>query len=276
MTIQKSPEIPSFIYGTAWKELKTSELTQKAIQTGFRAIDTANQKKHYREDYVGEALLILQKQGFSRESLFLQSKYTYVHGQDQRLPYNPSDDFTTQVKSSFTSSLKNLHTDYLDSYLLHGPISSSGLQDPDWEVWNAMEALYESGKAKAIGISNVNLRQLQELTGKAKVQPKFVQNRCFASRGWDQQVREFCLAQGIIYQGFSLLTANPQVVLNPALKAISKRLGATPQQLVFRFAKQIGILPLTGSSDVQHMQEDLRISDFELSPNDMQLIEEIS
>jgi diketogulonate reductase-like aldo/keto reductase len=265
-------QIPSFIYGTAWKELATSELVQKAILSGFRAIDTANQKKHYREDYVGEALFILREQGITRESLFLQSKYTYVHGQDQRLPYNPADDFTTQVKSSFASSLKNLHTDYLDSYLLHGPISQSGLQDPDWEVWNTMETLYESGQTKAIGISNVNLRQIQELTSRAKVKPQFVQNRCFATRGWDQPVREFCLDQGIIYQGFSLLTANPQVVSNVTLKGITKRLGLTSEQVIFRFARQIGILPLTGTSNSQHMGEDLKISDFELSPEDMQLI----
>jgi diketogulonate reductase-like aldo/keto reductase len=275
MPAQKSNKIPNFIYGTAWKELKTSELTQKAILNGFRAIDTANQKKHYREDYVGEALLLLKEQGFSRESLFLQSKYTYVHGQDHRLPYNPSDDFVTQVNSSFASSLKNLHTDYLDSYLLHGPISQGSLQDADWEVWSAMEALCEAGKIKAIGISNVNLRQIQELTSRAKIQPKFVQNRCYASRGWDQQVREYCLAQGIIYQGFSLLTANPQVVSDPALKALAKHLGVTSQQVVFRFARQIGILPLTGTSDTQHMREDLKISDFELSPDEMKVIAEL-
>ncbi len=189
------------------------------------------------------------------------------------MPYDPSDSFTHQVNSSFASTLKNLHTDYLDSYLLHGPIGQYGLQDPDWEVWNAMEALCASGQTKAIGISNVNLRQIQDLTSRAKIKPRFVQNRCFANRGWDQNVREFCLAQGIIYQGFSLLTANPQVVSADIVTTLAKRIGVTPQQVVFRFAKQIGILPLTGTSQAQHMQEDLKISKFEISPEDMALIE---
>ena len=65
--------IPKFLYGTAWKENATADLVVKAINSGFRAIDTANQKKHYREDFVGDALLTLSKQGIDRKSLFLQS-----------------------------------------------------------------------------------------------------------------------------------------------------------------------------------------------------------
>src|SRR5476649_551076 len=117
----KNIKIPDFIYGTAWKEKATVQFTKKAIAAGFRAIDTANQKKHYREDLVGQALLELSRQGINRESLFLQSKFTYAQGQDHRLPYNPKDNFGAQVNSSFENTLKNLHTDYLDSYLLHGP-----------------------------------------------------------------------------------------------------------------------------------------------------------
>lgn len=105
------------IYGTAWKEEATAGLVELAVKAGFRAIDTANQKRHYREDYVGDALVKLQKQGISRDDLFLQSKYTYPQGQDHHMPYDPDSDFTTQVQASFAGSLKNLHTDYLDSYL---------------------------------------------------------------------------------------------------------------------------------------------------------------
>ncbi len=250
-------------------------LVQQAVAAGFRAIDTANQKRHYREDYLGEALLQLQNQGIRREDLFLQSKFTYQEGQDHRLPYDPDADFGTQVHSSFASSLKNLHTDYIDSYLLHGPSSGHGLTDRDWEVWAAMENLLESGQARRIGVSNVGLHHLTELCEKAKIKPGTVQNRCYAMRGWDQDVREYCLARRIEYQGFSLLTANPHVVGDAHVLAIAGRLQATPPQVIFRFAMHIGIRPLTGTTDEQHMQEDLKAASLELSADDIRAIQAI-
>ncbi|QXD33625.1 aldo/keto reductase [Candidatus Pelagisphaera phototrophica] len=120
-------KLPPIIYGTAWKENKTAKLVMQAVKAGFRAIDTANQKRHYREDYAGDALLELKKEGIAREDLFLQSKYTYQRGHDHRLPFDPHSDYETQVRASFASTLENLHTDYLDSYILHGPSESEGL-----------------------------------------------------------------------------------------------------------------------------------------------------
>ena len=268
--------IPTIIYGTAWKEEATAGLVEQAVLAGFRAIDTANQKKHYREDYVGEALLALKAKGISREELFLQSKYTYKEGQDQRLPYDPKADFTTQVKSSFESTLKNLHTDHLDSYLLHGPRSGRGLTEGDWEVWGTMEELKKSGKTRLIGVSNVGLHHLAELWQKAKTKPEIVQNRCFAAHGWDEDVRGFCLSKGIVYEGFSLLTANPQVVSDPSVADIARRLKATPQQVIFSFTRQIGILPLTGTTDPKHMRDDLEAVFLKLSDTDIEMIGEIT
>ena len=268
-------QIPPIIYGTAWKADATTELTKRAVTAGFRAIDTANQKRHYREDYVGEALLELNRQGISREDLFLQSKYTYREGQDHRLPYDPNADFSTQVRSSFASSLENLHTDYIDSYLLHGPSSSVRMTEADWEVWATMEDLHQSGQARRIGVSNVGLHHLTELCERAKIKPSIVQNRCYAVRGWDQAVREYCLANQIVYQGFSLLTANPHVWADPRVEAIARRLQVTPQQVIFRFAVQIGIHPLTGTRDPRHMKEDLEIVNMELPTADVDMLHRI-
>ena len=78
----------------------------------------------------------------------------------------------------------------------------------DWDAWRAMEAIQASGRARLLGISNVTLEQLRELCGRAKVRPRFVQNRCYAARGWDRDVRAYCTANGAAYQGFSLLTGN--------------------------------------------------------------------
>ena len=139
-----------------------------------------------------------------------------------------------------------------------------------------MEDLHESGQARRIGVSNVSLHQLTALCERAKIKPMIVQNRCYANRGWDQAVREYCLANQIVYQGFSLLTANPRVVADLRLAAIARRLQATPQQVIFRFAVQIGIHPLAGTRDPHHMKEDLESVNLELSAADLDVIHAIT
>jgi diketogulonate reductase-like aldo/keto reductase len=266
---QQSQNIPNFIYGTAWKKEATTNLVELALQAGFRAIDTANQAKHYSEILVGEAL---RQCKIPREQLWLQSKFTSPNGQDNRLPYDLKADITTQVQQSFASSLEHLHTNYLDSYLLHGPYNHPLLGAQDFEVWKALEKLHQSGAAKMIGISNVNLAQLQMLVESAEVKPMFVQNRCYAVRGWDKEVRDFCHQNNIHYQGFSLLTANPQIVQNPIIAALAKKYKTAAEQIIFRFSHQIGIIPLTGTSDFTHMKNDLGIFDFELLKEEVENI----
>ena len=187
---------PKMIYGTAWKKEQTTLLTAQALAAGFRAIDTANQKKHYEEAWVGEAVKKAMALGLKRQDLFLQSKFTAIDGQDQRLPYDPEAPLATQVAQSFASSLQHLHTDYLDAYLLHGPHSHPGLVEEDWQGWRAMEALVPAGKVPRIGVSNVNVAQFRALTQGASIKPHIVQNRCYASRGWDRDVRAFCQEGG--------------------------------------------------------------------------------
>ena len=212
LTAYNNVSIPSFMYGTAWKKEATTQLVESAVAAGFTAIDTANQLIHYQEALVGEALQRLAKQGITRDRLFLQTKFTPANGQDHRTPYDPSADLTTQVKQSFDSSLTHLHTDRIDSYVLHGPYQRLGLGKADWEVWAAIEGLYDSGKTSMIGISNVTAEQLTALCAQAKHKPMVVQNRCYAALGWDKDVRDICRSHGIIYQGFSLLTANREVL----------------------------------------------------------------
>lgn len=261
--------IPKFLYGTAWKEDDTERLTRLAIDAGFRGIDTANQRKHYFEAGVGNAVARAIADGVvRREDLFLQTKFTYAGGQDHRLPYDPRADPATQVRQSFASSLEHLGVDAIDSFVLHGPSQRRGLSSRDREVWAAMEEL----PARFLGVSNVALDQLEELCSIAKVQPMFVQNRCYARTGWDAEVRAFCRRQGIVYQGFSLLTANVAELRSARFREIVARVGRTPAQIVFRFATQVGMLPLTGTTDPAHMREDLAIDDFLLSDDDINTI----
>jgi diketogulonate reductase-like aldo/keto reductase len=268
--------IPSFMYGTAWKKEATAQLVQLAVASGFRAIDTANQLIHYQEALVGEALQTLEKKGIKRDTLFVQTKFTPAGGQGGKTPYDASADLTTQVRQSFDSSLAHLHTDYVDSYVLHAPFSQRGLGKADWEVWAAMAELYESGKTKMIGISNITAAQLTQLCEQASVKPMVVQNRCYAALAWDKEIRKICQTYGIIYQGFSLLTANTDFLFDPEIRTIAKRLGAGPAQIIFRFAVQIGMLPLTGTTSQQHMKEDLEAERFTLSADEIQRIETIA
>jgi diketogulonate reductase-like aldo/keto reductase len=248
---------------------------EDAVACGFTAIDTANQPKHYQEALVGQALAARFKKGDPRDRFFIQTKFTPVRGQDDRVPYDPKADFMSQVGQSFGNSLENLQTSYLDSYLLHAPLTFPDLGPADWEVWRAMETWAKSGKAKALGISNVNKQQLAALCEQAEVHPAFVQNRCFARLGWDRAVRAFCRSNGIVYQGFSLLTANEGVVQHPEVKKIAKRLQKTVPQVIYRFSIQAGMIPLTGTTNVTHMQEALDVLNFELTDREVHLIETI-
>lgn len=263
--------VPRLLYGTAWKEDETERLVRRALEVGFRGIDTANQRKHYHEAAVGRALT-----GVPRDELFVQTKFTFRGGQDHRLPYDPAAAVATQVEQSFESSLGHLGVTVIDSFVLHGPSTSDGLATADWEAWRAMEGLHAAGKVRLLGVSNVGLDQIAALCDGARVRPQFVQNRCYAARGWDRDVRGYCAASGLVYQGFSLLTANRSVLGHPEIARTAGRHGRKAAQVVFRFALDVGMIALTGTTDDGHMRDDLAVFDFRLSPDEVARIERLA
>lgn len=284
--------LPDFVYGTAWKEDRTPALTELALRTGFRAIDTANQRRHYYEEGVGQGLAAAYRAGLvTRDDLFLQTKFTYRSGQDHRLPYDPAASLSVQVAQSMASSLDHLGTGHVDSYVLHGPYSNHDWTDADTEVWEAMQKERDAGRTRLLGVSNVSLRHLQQMAAARAELPAFVQNRCYARLGWDRAVRLFCRERKIIYQGFSLLTANREVLHHPLIASLTNtslttpsptiaRLAAsanaTPAQIVFSFARTVGILPLTGTCNREHMKQDLASRDLTLPLDAVQAIESLA
>jgi diketogulonate reductase-like aldo/keto reductase len=265
--------VPGILYGTAWKEGSTEALVLGALTSGFRGIDTANQRKHYDEAAVGRGIARAIATGIPRDHIFVQTKFTHLGGQDHRLPYDPAAPVGDQVAQSFERSLVHLGVARLDSLILHGPSQRDGLAAADHEAWRAIEALAVAERVALIGISNVTACQLHELIELARVPPAFVQNRCYAARGWDRELRALCGEHGIVYQAFSLLTANRDVLAHRGVRAIAARHGRTPAQVVLRFARQIGMLPLTGTASPAHMRDDLAIDDLELDAAELATID---
>ncbi len=256
--------MPRLIYGTAWKKDRTADLVVKAVQYGFRAIDTAAQPKHYNEEGVGDALIKLQKLGISRESLFIQTKFTPIAGQDPlRVPYDPHAPLAKQVVQSFANSQKTLGTAYVDSLVLHSPLAS---HDKLMMVWQAMETIQATKGARQLGISNCyELPVLRRLYQDATIKPAVLQNRFYRETNYDQELRLFCADNRIVYQSFWTLSANPNILASRPIRDLARELQKTEAQILFRFLTQIGIVPLTGTCSDQHMQEDLAIFNFVLS-----------
>lgn len=275
--LRETSVLPDFLYGTAWKEERTPALVELALHTGFRGIDTANQRRHYFEAGVGQGLAASIRAGVVRRAdVFLQTKFTYRPGQDHRLPYDPAASLSVQVAQSLASSLEHLETNHIDSYLLHGPSSGHEWTEADAEVWETMRSERDAGRTRLLGVSNVSLQHLEQMVAVHDEAPAFVQNRCYARLGWDRDVRLFCREHKIIYQGFSLLTANVEVLRHPLVTSVAARLSATSAQVVFAFARAVGILPLTGTSNAEHMKQDLSASGLPFPPDAVEAIEALA
>jgi diketogulonate reductase-like aldo/keto reductase len=261
-------KMPWIIYGTAWKKERTKDLVVRAIQAGFRGIDTAGQPKHYNESMVGAAISRLKEHGVKRESLFLQTKFTPLSGQDpKRMPYDKHSPIESQVAQSFETSLKNLRTHYLDSFILHSPIAP---QEVLMKVWNAMETIQKTGGARQLGISNCYIPEvMKQLYTLSEIKPAILQNRFYQETGYDADLRHWCATHRVIYQSFWTLTANPHVLSSKTVCTIARKYSKNEVQVFFRYLNQSGIVPLTGTCSEQHMKEDLNIFDFELSSEDI-------
>ena len=160
--------------------------------------------------------------------------------------------------------------------MLHGPSSGYAWTEDDSEVWEAMRQERDAGRTRLLGVSNISLEQLEQMSAGGLELPAFVQNRCFARFGWDREVRAFCIEHKITYQGFSLLTANPEVLRHPPLIALADKLNATPAQVTFAFARAVGMLPLTGTTKADHMKQDLASFTLILPPAVVRAIESMA
>ncbi|CAH0377940.1 unnamed protein product [Pelagomonas calceolata] len=263
--VEYRASMPSLVYGTAWKRDDTERLARRALAAGFVGFDTACQPKHYDEPALGRAIA-----GASRERLWIQTKFTPVGGHDDRRPYHVWQPVEDQVRASFSTSLANLGTDYVDALLLHSPLETYELT---LRAWRVLEEFHAAGSVRTLGVSNVNFQTFERLWNESTVKPGVVQNRFYNRTGYDRDLRAFCKNHGVAYQGFWTLTGNRNVVSGPVVAEIASRLGKPPVSVYYRALMQLGVVVLDGTKSMDHMREDLEVSDFELDAADVVAID---
>ncbi|KAL7437623.1 hypothetical protein ACHAXM_006115 [Skeletonema potamos] len=252
-------KLPYIVYGTAWKKDATASLVSKAVESGFRFIDTACQPKHYNEAGVGEGWKeAAAKLGLKRSDFFLQTKFTSLDGQDpNKIPYNELEVLEEQVKQSLAKSLHNLQTDYIDSLVMHSPMRS---YEDTLRVWRVFESFVQDKKVRQLGLANCyDHKKFLRLYEDAHIKPKVLQNRFYRDTGFDTELRSLCDAYGVTYQSFWTLTANREAINSHEWKTMAQSKSLTPQTLMYAYMMSLGNTPLSGTTDVTHMKEDVDI-----------------
>lgn len=257
---------PFLLYGTAWKKERTATLVNQAVHAGFRCIDTACQPKHYNEAGVGEGWSSAAFElGLTREDFFLQSKFTPTTGQDpNNIPYDPQRPVEEQIRTSIAVSLENLNTEYIDSFVLHGPLSTL---EETASAWSAMEEYVDQGVVRRLGISNCyDYNYFADLHNMVRVKPSILQNRLWSESDFDTKLRQFCQNQRIRYQSFWTLTANFEALEKPEVKEWASAKNLTPQTYMYAFLMSLGqqqstgyLTPLSGTTSEEHMAEDVAV-----------------
>ncbi|KAJ4704595.1 Aldo-keto reductase family 4 member like [Melia azedarach] len=256
-------KIPSVGLGTWQAEPGVvGDAVATAIKAGYRHIDCASIYGNEKE--IGLALKKLFEDGaVKREELWITSKLAR------------SDNAPEYVQEALNRTLRNLQIDYLDLYLIHWPVriqkgsvdfNPENLVQPDIPgTWRAMEALYDSGKARAIGISNFSTKKLRDLLAVARVPPAVNQVECHPS--WQQQkLHEFCKSKGVHLSGYSPLSSpgswiKGDVLRHPVVGMVARKLGKTPAQVCLRWGLQMGHSVLPKSTNEARVKENLDVFD---------------
>ncbi|MGH7157982.1 MAG: aldo/keto reductase [Candidatus Saccharimonadales bacterium] len=245
--------MPQLGFGT-WRIKDEAECTaavKAAIEAGYRHFDTA--QIYENEALVGKAL---KGSGIDRKDLFITTKI-----------WNDNM-WWTDLEESFDGSLKNLQTDYVDLLLLHFPVTE--LRRPAWRL---MEKIAQSGRAKAIGVSNYTITHLEELLKESSIKPVVNQVELHVYLQQPQLVA-FCQKHDIVVEAYSPL-AHGYGLDNPTLAQIGKQYGKTPAQIMIRWCIEQGTVPLPKSTHAQRIKENIDVFDFKLSKNDLQKIDKL-
>lgn len=257
-TLANGLKIPQVGFGT-WQTPDGEvayQAVRDALDLGYRHIDTA--RVYGNEASVGKAI---KDSGLPREEIFLTTKLpSDIKSYEGALEY-------------FEISRQALGLDYFDLYLIHAPWpwSNVGANDDagNREAWRAFEALYREGKVKAIGISNFEQHDMENLLEVAEIKPMVNQIEYYI--GWTEpHIVDFAKSQGILIEAYSPL-ATGKMLAHPTIVKMASELGVSSAQLAIKFCLQNGVLPLPKATSREHI-DDNRQLDFEISDENMALL----
>ena len=247
-------ELPAIAFGTyKAADGKSADVIRTAIEAGYRYFDTAS--FYGTETYLAQAV---RESGISRDEIFIASKLWKTE-----MGYE-------NVKDAFERTLENLNTDYLDLYLIHWPLPEPGYKDwkqLDRETWKAMEELYQTGKVRAIGLSNFLPHHIENILKDCTVRPAVDQIEYHP--GYSQEaVVQYCKERDIIVQAWSPI-GRQRVLEEPLVLETAEKYSVTPAQICLKFAVQREIIPLPKSSSIKRMKENLDLYSFEMEQEDI-------
>jgi diketogulonate reductase-like aldo/keto reductase len=236
-----------------------SELIGAAYEKGYRLIDTA--AAYSNEIAISKAI---SENGINREDLFISDKV-----------WNTSRGYEA-VRKACQTSLKKLKTDYLDMYLIHWPASMKLY--PNWreinaDTWRGMESLYEDGIVRNIGVCNFKIHHLEELKKSANIMPVIDQVELHPGMNQNELI-EYCSREKIAIEASSPL-GNGQILENDVLRKISEAKAVSPAQVALRWEYQKDVITIPKTSDISRLCSNIDIFDFELSDDEMRMIDSI-
>ena len=262
--------IPDVMYGAHGSGREEAAI-ETAFKAGFVAFDSATISSFgYGEENLGA---VLAKINTDRNKLWLQTKFTPNMENYGSIAHNFNIPLAQQVQQSFDWSLSTLHTNYLNSYIIHSAATSYGsLVSKDWQIWHEMESIYRKGQVDYLGFSNLSLHALKALVKDSSIKPSFIQNDGFLSESYSDAaaILKYCLENAIIYQVFSLIRQK-ELINNPSIELIAQNHSVSKAQVIFNFAIEMGMLPLTGGSTEQHIKENANLN-FKLAPEEIREI----
>lgn len=222
-----------------------------ALDAGYRLIDTA--AFYENEEGVGEGI---RKSNIPRQEIFVTTKIWI------------SDLETNSTKEAFENSLSRLGLDYIDLCLIHWPVPGKYL-----DAWKTLQEIYQTGKLRAIGVSNCLIHHLENIEKLGGLKPMILQNE-FHPKLIQQEVLDFCKEKNIQYQAWSPLMRS-RILNNPVIEKLANNYGKTPAQIVLRWDLEKGVATIPKSVHKSRILENADIFDFQLTSEEVGLIDSL-